>query len=339
MNRSDLKYKPTLQDLQGVCDSIHQKMDHSRSKGRTVSKKDRNWASSIDHPCLRFLTYTQSHWRDAQLPSVETEYLFEEGKDGEKKLKKMIEDEGYEIILAQKYFTWDKYQISGKTDGFLTFKIPGQQLSHQGPLEIKTVAPHAFDKMRTIEEIQESRSYWIRKCISQLNIYMLMANYEWGFLALKTYRRRPRILPMMVNLELGEKCLQTCEQVNHFVAKGTLPDRILYDPSLCDICNFDHICQPVKVSQYPDEIDERTAKDLVFFKKWHELGSRWKKTAEDLRKRLKGINAIAEGVQITTTEYETTVYDWPEDMKQIYGRKDPRTKVTLEPVEDAAETE
>lgn len=338
MNGSELKYKPTLQDLQGVCDSIAQKMDHSRSKGRTVSKKTNNWASAIDHPCLRFLVYSRSNWRDRQLPSVETEYLFEEGKDGEKKLKAMIEEEGYEIILAQQYFTWDKYQISGKTDGLLTFKIPGQQRSHQGPLEIKTVAPHAFDKMRTIEEIKESRSYWVRKCISQLNMYMLMAEYEFGFLALKTYRKRPRILPMMIDLELGEKCLQTSEQVNHFVSKGILPDRIQYDPSLCDICDFDHICQPVKISQYSDKIDEQTAKDLMFYKKWYDLGSKWKKIAEDLRKRLKGINTIAEGVEITTTEYETTVHDWPDEYKQIYSRKETRYKVTLEPVEDSAET-
>ena len=312
-------------------------MDNRKTKGRTVRKKDKNWASSIDHPCLRFLTYSQSNWRDKQLPSVETEYLFEEGNDSEKKIKSLIENEGYEIILDQKYFTWDKYLISGKTDGFLEFTLPGLKVPLRGPLECKSVATHAFDKMRTIEEIKESRSYWIRKCISQLNIYMLMSNYEWGFLALKTYRRRPRILPMMVDLELGEKCLQTCEQVNHFVAKGILPDRILYDPSLCDICDFDHICQPVKISEYPDQIDERTAKDLIFYKKWYDLGSRWKKTAKDLRARLKGINAIAEGVRISTIEYEQTVYDWPEDMKEIYSRKDPRTKVTLEPIEDSAE--
>lgn len=332
--KANPKYKPTLLELQGVCDTISSKMDHSRSSGRTVSKKTNNWASNIDHPCERNLTYSRSHWRDCQLPSVETEYIFEEGRDGEKKLKAMIEEQGYEIILAQKYFNWDKYEIAGMTDGFLKFKIPGQTFSSQAPLEIKTVATHSFNKMKTIEEIKSSRSYWIRKAVAQLNTYLLMAGYEYGFLALKTYRLRPRILPMLLDYELGEKCIKKCERVNHYVAKGILPDRILYDSLICDLCPFDHKCVPVKTSKYPDQVDEQTVKDLIKWKKLQYVGSEFKRLDSGLRKRLKGQNAIIEGVEISTSEYETTVYNYPEEYKEIYGSKEPRTRVTMEIVEE-----
>jgi hypothetical protein len=329
------EYKPNLVDLQEICYQITNKMDHSRSKGRTASRKISNWASELDHPCLRFLVYSRVNWKDRKLPSTETEYIFEEGKDGEKKLRSMIEAEGYEIVMDQQYFDWTKYQISGRTDGFLEFEIPDHNFKGRAPLEIKTVAPYLFKLMTSIEEIKESKSYWMRKAISQLNIYMLMAGYEYGFLAIKTYRLRPRILPMLVDYELGEKCIKKCEEVNHYVAKGILPDRMNYDPAICGLCDFDHKCAPVKITKYPDEIDEEVVKELLFFKKWNGIGTTWKKTAEALRKRLKGVNAIVEGVEISSNDYETTVYDYPEEHKQIYGRPETRTKVTLKVIEEA----
>lgn len=328
------KYKPTIEDLQEVCNTIINKMDDSRTKSRKRSRKFTNWASEIDHPCLRFLVYSRTNWRDRKLAPADKQYMFEEGRDGEKKLKAMIEAEGYEVILEQQYFDWNKYEISGRTDGSLQFEIPEHNFKGRGPLEIKTVAPHLFKRMTTIEEIKASKSYWVRKAVSQLNIYMLMAGAEFGFLAIKTYRLRPRILPMLVDYELGEKCLKKCEEVNHCVAKGIQPDRIPYDSSICDICDFDHLCAPVKVTKYVDEIDEQVAKDLQFWKKWNEIGSSWKKIAESLRKRLKGVNTIAEGVQISSHDHETTVYDWPEEYKKIYGRKEIRTKVTLDILEE-----
>ena len=328
------EYKPTIEDLQGVCNTIINKMDDSRTKGRKRSRKFTNWASEIDHPCLRFMVYSRANWKERKLAPADKQYMFEEGRDGEKKLKTMIEAEGYEVILAQQYFDWNKYEISGRTDGSLQFNIPEHGYKGRGPLEIKTTAPHLFKRMTTIEEIKESKSYWVRKAVSQLNIYMLMAGAEFGFLALKTYRLRPRILPMLVDYELGEKCIKKCEQVNHHVAKGTLPDRIEYDPAICDICDFDHKCAPLKTTKYADVIDEQMIKDLRFFKKWNGVGSSWKKIAESLRKRLKGINTIAEGVQISSRDHETTVYDWPEEYKKVYGRKEIRTKVTLDILEE-----
>lgn len=309
-------------------------MDHTRTKGRSRSKKISNWASEIDHPCLRFLVYSRANWKERKLPETEIEYMFEEGKEGEKKLKSMIENEGYEIILEQQYFDWTKYQISGKTDGFLQFEIPAHNYKARAPLEIKTVAPHLFKRMTSIDEIKGSNSYWVRKAISQLNIYLLMAGYEFGFLAMKTYRLRPRILPMLVDYELGERCVKKCEEVNHHVAKEILPDRIDYDPSICGLCPFDHKCAPVKITKYPDEIDDEVVKDLLFFKKWEGLGAQWKKIAEALRKRLKGVNAIVEGVEITSKDYETTAYDYPDDIKKLYSRSEIRTKVTLKVIEE-----
>ena len=328
------EYKPTIEDLQGVCNTIINKMDDSRTKGRKRSRKFTNWASEIDHPCLRFMVYSRANWKERKLAPADKQYMFEEGRDGEKKLKTMIEAEGYEVILEQQYFDWGEYQISGRTDGSLQFEIPDHNFKGRGPLEIKTTAPHLFKRMNTIEEIKESKSYWVRKAVSQLNIYMLMSGSEFGFLALKTYRLRPRILPMLVDYELGEKCIKKCEQVNHHVAKGTLPDRIEYDPAICDICDFDHKCAPLKTTKYADVIDEQMIKDLRFFKKWQGIGSSWKKIAESLRKRLKGINTIAEGVQISSRDHETTVYDWPEEYKKVYGRKEIRTKVTLDILEE-----
>lgn len=320
----------TETDLQAVANEILNNMDHIRASGRTVSKRMNNWASDLAHPCERFLTYARLNWRDRQLPSVELEYRFEDGRDGEKKVRSMIEEAGFEVILSQKYFDWNKYQIAGRTDGFLKWD------RNQAPLEIKTVAPHLFDKMTSAEEIKKSRSYWVYKAAAQLQLYMIMAGYEYGFLALKTFGKRPRIIPVMLDYDLCEELTQKAERINSNVRINSVPDRITYDSSLCDGCDFDHICQPVKVSQYPDQVDDRTIKDLLFFKKWYSLGSQWKKIAESLRKKLKGQNAIIEGVEISTSEYETTVYDYPEDVKKAYARTEIRYKVTLEVVEEEA---
>jgi len=44
------------------------------------SKRDNNWASDLDHPCIRQLVYARLNWRDRKLTEIEAEFRFKEGR-------------------------------------------------------------------------------------------------------------------------------------------------------------------------------------------------------------------------------------------------------------------
>lgn len=250
--------KELYRKLTSLSNKILNKMDADRPPKPPSDHSKSNWASEIHHPCKRNLTYCRLNWRERRPMDIDGRYRVEEGTKQETVIRHMLEEVGFDIILTQVHFTWDEYQISGKTDGAIMLPLPGYR-PQICPIEITTVQPWYWESTRTIEEIKNHSKFWINRKPSQLNNYFFMQGLPGGFLIIKTFGKRPRILPMLIDYELGEQDIKTCEVVNRYVAKKEYPERIEFDPVVCGMCGFSHICLPVKmtnISELPADLIE-----------------------------------------------------------------------------------
>jgi len=282
-----------------------------------------NWASEIGHPCARNLTYCRMNWRERSPLDIDALYRVEAGSDEELKIKHKLERAGFEVILAQKYFSWKEYQVSGKIDGKVGVPVVGKKIFL--PIEAKMINPMFWDKTKTVNEVKTSRNWWIRKYVSQLNLYLFMDGAEGGFLVLCCPGKRPRILPMLPDYDLADHDLAKATTVNKHIAAGTLPEPMPYDPSVCGMCDFSHLCPQLKALDSSwVEISDADTPMLEFYVELKDAKKKFEQVHAKLvgdnknPGRYFGKNAIANGIQIESIPRMMTKYDVPDDLKAQY---------------------
>jgi len=335
MNVQDIDEKTLLQALDKIAFQIGDKLDLARPAWGP-SKHYTNWASEVNFPCKRSLTYARLNWKEKRPMDLTGRYRVEEGIEQEKQVKKHFSDIGYEVDLGQQHWDWEKYQISGRIDGVIRANIEIPMVKENGilvpedgiipmqefplviPIEVKSVNPRYWDSIRTIGQINCHVKWWINKITSQLNIYLLMMGLPGGLLILKTYGKRPRILPMVLDWDLGEKNLQTAEIVNSHVVGNSLPPRIIYISDVCDLCGFNHVCKPVKFTEFVDasSVPPETLDEMDRFCRLQAQMDELKPDYNALQKKLigdkkkpgifRGKTAVFEGYEITSRVGKTT---------------------------------
>jgi len=259
--------KQLLSQLQNFSTQLESSLDSACMKGELPFTEERkapyeryhNYASDLHHPCNRHLTYAWLNFDQRRPMSLDLLWRIKEGKEVEARVKRDLGAMGFEIFKSGESFKWPEYKIKGKIDGALP--LPGSRIEY--PVEVKSVHPNYWNSTRTIEEIKSHPKFWINKITSQLNLYLLMGGIPAGFLILATFGKRFRILPMLIDYELGEHDLQKAEIINKHVAAKTFPERIPYDSTVCEMCDFNHICQPVKTTELITEVTPEDEADLI----------------------------------------------------------------------------
>ena len=276
-----------------------------------------NRASALGHPCVRYLTYMRTAWKEQRPPSVGLQRIFEEGKKQERLITMTLCDLGFEIEQAQKDLDWPEYQITGHIDGKVR---RGNSIC---PVEIKSVSPFAFDKIKTIDGMK--RSDWHQRWFAQLQIYLLMGNESDGLFILKNKSNgQLAVLPVDLDLEVAEGLIRKAETVNKHVAAGTLPDPIEYSESTCGDCPFRHICLPDMAVKdaLSIEIDPELEEKLA---RWYELKQQkaeFDALDKELKTRFDHVNNVIVGdFLVRGKEIKTTRYDVPADIKKPYAKE------------------
>lgn len=323
-----------LVEAKMIADEIVERLDAERHDNKAPrDRRDVNYASELGHPCAKKLVHARLDWDKKQPIDLDGMYRIEEGIRADRMIQQDLAEVGFSLSQSQVAFSIPELKIRGRIDGMMPLsrialsKMPRKiQGVADVPAEVKTIGPMYWDSTRTIEDIRRHRAWWIRGYPSQLNAYLYASNSPFGFFVLKTFGKRPRILPMLLDYELMDADMMKIRKVNAHVDAGTYPEPIPYDPQICGMCDFAHLCQPLVAT----ELVEVDASQEVILEQYLELKAQ-KERFDAMHEllvgtgkkpgRFHGKNAIIGSIAISTTVQERTQYDVPKDVKEPYARK------------------
>jgi len=327
LSRSPAADRLVLAQAEEIASEIGQRFDAERQgKREPWDHSASNWASEIGHPCKKFLVHARVDWRERQLMDIDGEYRVEEGNRAEWELKKDLGDIGFQLNETQRTFTIPELKVRGKVDGLLPLnrEIRTHPKLIAVPCEIKTVNPNYWLTTKTIDDIKQHRAWWIRGYPSQLNAYLYASDSPFGYFILKTFGKRPRVLPMLLDYDRLDGDFRKIEDVNRHVEAGTYPEPIPYDPQVCGMCDFSHLCQPLRAT----EMEEISPGDVPMLELYLEYKDA-KEKFEDFHKTLIGTkdkpgryygkNAIVNDITISTEVQRRKYYDVPDEVKAPYA--------------------
>lgn len=321
--------------LNEIAAEMSAKLDAERPAREPSNHLERNWASEIHHPCLKNLVHCRVDWKQRQAMDIDGRWRVEEGTDKEWMVKKWLGNIGFELSQSQRYFSTDdvgleKYKnlhISGKIDGAnpLNRILPEPFASlKEVPTEIKTTSPHYWQSTETIEDLKRHPKFWINKIPSQLNTYLVFMGLPGGFIILATFGKKLRILPMLFDPELWKHDKSRIEKVNAHVEAGTYPEPIPYDTTVCGMCDFNHLCTPLKSTDIIDE-SEINEMELQIYLEEEERAKNFEKLKADLIGNIEkpgkyfGKSAFCGDIEISTTKSMRYKYPGiPKEVKKPY---------------------
>ncbi len=198
-----------------------------------------NRASQIGHPCLRFLTYSRTHWQEKRLHDVGLQRVFDLGNLYERAVLDDLREAGLYLEEQQSAGFDKRYQLSIHIDG----KLPLD--GHKYPVEIKSMSPYVWAKIETWRDFLEAKSPYLRSYPYQMTAYLFLHSEDQGIFFLKNkVSGELKQIVMPLDYDLAEEILQKCEAINAHVAAETLPDQIEWEEAICGRCGFLHICYP-----------------------------------------------------------------------------------------------
>ena len=258
----------------------HDPWDHSKS----------NWASEIGHPCALNLTFKRTRWKEERRMDLDGLWRVKEGQDQEKRTRALLDGVGFTLVKAQTRVELADILVTGKIDGMIETPAKYQRFFEgirEIPVEVKSINPIYWDGTRTIWDIKNHPKFWIRKHTTQLNIYLVGHRLPGGLLILKTFGRRPRIMPMVFDPDLFARDKAMAEAVNRHVAAGTFPAPIPYEPDTCSMCGFNAICRPIRTSEFI-ALEQSETVLLEYYLELQDAAKKAKKDFDEIKEKLVG---------------------------------------------------
>ena len=253
-------------------------------------------ASSIGHPCERYLYLMVKHSNEQKPHDVGLQCIFDLGNTLEEHTIKNIKEAGFEVITPTvRSWKIEKPLITGRED--IRIKDENGELL---PVEIKGISPFEFDKLNTVADFIKSKRPYIRGYPAQLQTYMLYFGKEKGFFALTNkLTGETKFIEMPFDYEYAESLLQKAERIYKALADETPPDAC-DDISVCEDCGLAHICGECR--RVPADIDLDEELDALIDRK-NELAAA-KKEYEQIDKEIKA--RIGERDKVITGQYLIT---------------------------------
>ena len=230
---------------------INEKIFKAKQKKIQVYPVNNLRASSIGHPCERFLYLQIKNWEEQKPHDVGLQNIFDLGNALEEHTINNIKEAGFEVVTPT-VRSW-KVEVKG---GIITGREDIRIKDENGeliPVEIKGLSPFEFDKLNTIEDFFKSKKAYIRGYPAQLFIYMLKFGKEIGFFALTNkLTGETKFIEVHLDYDYGEKMLSKAERVYKALAENTPPEAC-DDVSVCENCSLAHICGECR--RVPADID------------------------------------------------------------------------------------
>lgn len=242
-------------------------------------------ASGIDDICNRRLFYYMTCGELADEIDTGLVAIFEEGKEQEPAVRRYLSELGFEVKKAGFTETMDSHGISGQVDG--TLEANGNRYI----VEIKTVSEYAWDNINGAEDLNEG---YYRKWFGQMQIYLLLFNYDKGLFILKRKQAKQlKIIEVDLNYEYAEGLLKKAELVNKAIKENLPPDFLRSNPVECKKCPFfAKVCNPPMDFGTLQVIeDEPLAEKLARREEVKAAASEYDRLDKEVKARLKDIPA------------------------------------------------
>lgn len=205
-----------------------------------------NPASTCGHPCAFYLWAQRARPEDMPSPWDGLPRIFAEGKDSEIKVRRKLEDAGYEVTHEQMRFRDEQLDVTGLIDGYI--KRPGSKVcARHVPYETKGYSGNNFMHATSFEKML-SAPYWrIRLAPAQVLMYAFMAPEERPVVCFVPRNKSSgEIAPFFEFVEdwfwVLERVSDVLTKVNAALESGTPPEPMLYDPTYCENCDAAAIC-------------------------------------------------------------------------------------------------
>lgn len=252
-------------------------------------------ASSIGHPCERYLYLQIKHWEEMKPHDVGLQQIFDLGNTLEEHTIKNIKEAGYEVITP----TQRSWQLSVK-GGIITGREDIRIKDENGellPVEIKGISPFEFDKLNSVQDFLNSKKTWIQGYPAQLFVYMLHFGKEKGFFALTNkLTGETKFIEVPFDYDLGEKYLAKAERI-YEALEAEQPPEACDDIAYCENCPLAHICGECR--RKPTDIDLDEELDELINRK--QALAEAKKEYEEVDKQIKA--KIGEREKVLTGQY------------------------------------
>jgi hypothetical protein len=207
------------------------------------------YPSQLGHPCDRHLVWRWTKWQQQRPHDWILQAIFDEGRLHQPHVYTRLEQLGFDIIRESDRPTqWKSGNavISGRLDGKIR-GFRGQRFKPARILEIKTTQGWQFDRLNSIEDIQQAEPHYIREYADQGYLYCFLEGVPQGVLVLKSKGTGLlKAIPFELDFGRAEELLQRVERLQPMVDKGVDPPPIPYDAAVCGRCPFLHLCYPPK---------------------------------------------------------------------------------------------
>lgn len=272
-----------------------------------------NRASQLGHPCERYLVFLRTRWQDASLPSVDLQFIFDEGNIQERAILRDLEDAGWQLIEQQRDYHYPEHQITAHVDA----KVVLGPLE-AAPIECKSMSPFIWVKVNSLQDMLQSKMAHLRKYPAQITLYLLLANAERGFLILKNKSTgQLKEIEVRLDYEYAESLLQKAQRINTHVAASTVPEPIDWSESICGRCEFNHICLPdakreaLDLNDDPELLEQLTKRQAL-----KAARDEYEELDEEVKEKVKGKPKILCGDFLITGRYQDR-----KDGKQVWMTK------------------
>jgi hypothetical protein len=222
-----------------------------------------NRASALGNECLRYLYYMRTAHTEKELPDPGLLEIFQEGDDQERATVRLLQQFGdYDLVEQWRELVMPEHNITGHIDGKI---LPINRNDSTWPVkdtdgqaqpvacEIKSMSPHIWASISSLDDMKNSQYPWVRGYIIQLQLYMEMTGEELGVFLLKD-KTAARIKDIWMEKDptIVSEAISKADAIEGAIRTGSAPDRA--EGSQCRRCGFLTTCMPSIVNANAGEV-------------------------------------------------------------------------------------
>lgn len=269
-----------------------------------------NTAGQLGWPCARKMFYKRTAHQEGRPFGPNAIARMDAGNVWEGATNRRLQDLGFDVEETQVLLDWPEYQIAGKLDG----KVKDRSNGKRGiPFETKSLAHYGFEKLDSVEDMLNSKTIFYQMYPHQLNLYLLLSDNPSGLFVLRDRESGAlKPIPMAVDFELGQQCLDRAEAVNEAIVSQTPPPHVEWC-DWCEACDFLTHCRHPEFRAKPVDVidDEETLAMLLEREELAAARKRYNEIDRALKKKLGRVvehEALAGDFKISVKDVERKGY-------------------------------